>query len=62
MSFDRYGRPLAAMDHFTSTERAMVAYIPTRGGPTVYSRLGDWFGWLCGVGLLLVIAIGVRRG
>jgi apolipoprotein N-acyltransferase len=61
MSFDRYGRLLAAMDHFTSTERVMVAYVPMRGGPTVYSRLGDWFGWLCGVGLLAAIAIGVRR-
>jgi apolipoprotein N-acyltransferase len=62
MSFDRYGRVLAAMDHFASTERTMVAYVPTRGGPTIYARLGDWFGWLCGVCLLLAMALGVWRG
>ncbi len=56
-AFDYQGRTLAAMDHFHASDYAMVADLPTRGVQTVYSRLGDWFGWLnLAAFLLLMIA------
>jgi apolipoprotein N-acyltransferase len=59
-AFDYQGRTLAAMDHFHSSDYAMVAYLPTRGVWTVYSRLGDWFAWL-NIALALVLTIAVFR-
>lgn len=55
-AFDYQGRRLAAMDHYQTTDYAMVSEVPTRGVRTIYSRLGDWFAWLClaGLGLLVV--------
>lgn len=43
---DPYGRVLASMDHYTSTEWVMVAQVPTQGVKTIYSIIGDLFGWL----------------
>ena len=54
------GRRLAAVDDFTSTGRAMVAEVPTRGSATLYARLGDWLPWACGVLLLILIVRAVR--
>jgi len=55
-AFDYQGRRLAAMDHYQTADYAMVSQVPTRGVRTIYSRLGDWFAWLClaGLGLLTV--------
>jgi apolipoprotein N-acyltransferase len=56
-AFDYQGRTLAAMDYYHSNDHAMVAYLPTRGVRTVYSRFGDWFAWLnIAVALVLTIA------
>ena len=46
-AFDYEGRELASMDHFVTEDRALVAYVPTRGARTLYAICGDWFGWLC---------------
>jgi apolipoprotein N-acyltransferase len=35
----------------------MIADVPTKGVLTIYSRLGDWFAWVCLVVLLFVAAI-----
>jgi len=59
-AFDYQGRRLAAMDHFQSTDYVMISEVPTRGVRTIYSRLGDWFAWVCVAGLFIVIAKGVR--
>ncbi|MFQ5512271.1 MAG: hypothetical protein ACE5EO_10515 [Candidatus Krumholzibacteriia bacterium] len=53
------GRVLASMGHFTTNQREMVAYVPTRGVRTIYSRVGDLFAWLCSAGL--VAAVGLSR-
>jgi apolipoprotein N-acyltransferase len=55
-AFDYQGRTLAAMDHFHSSDYAMVADVPTRGVRTIYSKFGDWFAWLTIVGSLALIA------
>ena len=58
---DPYGRTLAAMDHFTASERVMVAQVPTHGVFTVYSVIGDLFGWLAVLGFLAMVVWGVVR-
>ena len=50
MAADPYGRVLAQVDHFTSSERVMVAQVPIQGVPTLYPVIGDMFGWLSIVG------------
>jgi apolipoprotein N-acyltransferase len=52
---DPYGRTLATMDHFTATDRLMVAQVPVAGVTTVYSVLGDGFGWATVVGFVLLL-------
>jgi len=56
---DPLGRTLAMMEDSVAGQKAMVAQLPTAGVPTLYSRIGDLFAWLCVVGLLGVIALGV---
>ncbi len=61
---DPYGRTLAAMDHYTATDRTMIAQVPVKGVRTVYSMIGNLFGWLAVAGLLaviLVVIIGRRK-
>lgn len=58
---DPYGRVLAAMDHFTASERVMVAQVPTQGVFTLYSVIGDLFGWLAVVGFVVIVGWGVVR-
>lgn len=59
---DPYGRTLAAMDHFATEERVMVAQVPSKGVVTIYSLIGDTFGWLAVVGFAAVAVAGVVRG
>ncbi len=59
-AFDYQGRSLAAMDHFQSSDYAMVAYLPTKGVRTIYSHLGDWFAWLNLPGFLALIVAAFR--
>lgn len=57
-AFDYQGRELASMDHYTASDRVLIAQVPTRGTLTIYAMLGDWFAWACLVGLagLLIFA------
>jgi apolipoprotein N-acyltransferase len=57
--FDYQGRTLASMDHFHSSDYAMVADIPASGARTIYSMFGDWFAWLNIAGLLSFTVWGV---
>jgi apolipoprotein N-acyltransferase len=59
-AYDYQGRRLAAMDHYQSADYTMVSEVPTRGVRTIYSRLGDWFGWLC-IAVLLLLLVRSRR-
>jgi apolipoprotein N-acyltransferase len=60
-AFDYQGRRLAAMDHYQTTDYAMVSQVPTRGVRTIYSRFGDWFAWLCLAGLALLAILSLRQ-
>ena len=60
-AFDYQGRRLAAMDHYQTTDYAMVSQVPTKGVRTVYSQLGDWFAWLCLAGLISLTVLSLRQ-
>jgi apolipoprotein N-acyltransferase len=59
-AFDYQGRQLASMDHYLTTDRVLVAQVPTRGTRTVYAFLGDWFAWACLAGLAGVVTLGIK--
>jgi apolipoprotein N-acyltransferase len=61
MATDPYGRVLAATDNFAASERVMVAQVPTQGVSTVYSVIGDLFGWLSVVGFVGIFIWAVAR-
>lgn len=61
-AFDYEGNRLAAVDYFRSDAGTMIADVPTQGVRTLYSRLGDWFAWLCIAALLAFIAWALAHG
>jgi apolipoprotein N-acyltransferase len=54
-AFDYQGRRLSAMDHYQTADYVLVSEVPTKGVRTVYSRLGDWFAWLCVAAFLVLV-------
>ncbi|WP_263787979.1 nitrilase-related carbon-nitrogen hydrolase [Salinibacter grassmerensis] len=48
------GRTHARVNHFTSPEHLQMAHLPRRGKSTIYTALGDFFAWGCGLGLLVL--------
>jgi apolipoprotein N-acyltransferase len=57
MTVDYQGNVLASTDYFTSDPQVMVAYVPTRGVPTIYAMIGDLFAWLSAAALFVLIAV-----
>lgn len=60
-AFDYQGRRLATMDDYHTSDYVLVSEVPTRGVRTVYSRLGDWFAWLCAAALLMLVLRSLRH-
>jgi apolipoprotein N-acyltransferase len=58
---DPYGRTVASVNFFTTSDRVMVAQVPAYHVTTVYAMIGDLFGWLAVVGFVGIIAAGVIR-
>jgi apolipoprotein N-acyltransferase len=56
---DPFGRTLAAVDHFATDERVMVAQVPSKGVFTLYSVIGDLFGWLAVAGFVVITIVGI---
>jgi apolipoprotein N-acyltransferase len=60
-AFDYQGRRLSAMDHYHTADYVLVSEVPTRGVRTVYSRLRDWFAWVCAAVFLVLVFRSVRH-
>lgn len=56
---DPFGRTLASIDHFTASERLMIAQVPTNGVTTVYSVTGDFFAWMTVIAFLFLSVFAV---
>jgi apolipoprotein N-acyltransferase len=52
---DYLGRVLNSMDHFKTKNRIMISHVPRKGTKTLYSMVGDYFAWIGGTFLLLII-------
>jgi apolipoprotein N-acyltransferase len=60
---DPYGRVWAAMDHWTASERVLLAQVPAKAGVfTLYAIIGDLFAWLAIAGFLTMMLLVVIRG
>jgi apolipoprotein N-acyltransferase len=57
---DYQGRVIASQNYSASNNGIMLAYVPTAGVSTIYSRIGDAFAYLCTIGLLLGIHLARR--
>lgn len=57
---DYNGKILAQMDSDKTKDGIMYAYVPTKGIKTLYSIIGDLFGWICVLGLLGLIILAVK--
>lgn len=55
VAVDALGRRLASTDSFSAAQDVTVAQVPSRHVATLYARLGDWFAWLCLLGLAGVL-------
>jgi apolipoprotein N-acyltransferase len=60
-AYDYQGRQLAAMDHYNTADYALISQVPTGGVRTIYSRFGDWLGWLCAVGTIGLAGMAIAR-
>lgn len=60
-AFDYQGRRLATMDDYQASDQALIAQVPTKGVRTIYSRMGDWFGWVCLCGAVFFIVASMRQ-
>lgn len=56
MAVDPYGRVLAQSDFFGTTDRTMVAQVPVKHVPTLYTSFGRWFEWLGVAGFVFIVA------
>lgn len=58
---DYHGNILAQMNDFTTEERIIIADIPKQGITTIYSQMGDFFAWLCVLGLLVMVGLSFKK-
>ncbi|HVN29849.1 MAG TPA: nitrilase-related carbon-nitrogen hydrolase, partial [Candidatus Binataceae bacterium] len=57
---DAYGRLLASSSTFVADPAMVVADMPVGPGPTLYTRFGDWFGWLSIIASAAILLLLVR--
>jgi apolipoprotein N-acyltransferase len=62
LAIDPYGRLLGSMNHTTASETVLVAQVPNRHIFTIYSAVGDLFGWLTVAGFVLMVGWAILRG
>ncbi|MCE7982731.1 MAG: hypothetical protein DYG89_16225 [Caldilinea sp. CFX5] len=63
IAVDPYGRVLGSFDHFTTTDRVLVAQMPVNAHLfTLYSVIGDAFGWATVIGFIVILVWAVMRG
>jgi len=62
LAIDPYGRTLGSMDATRVSERVFVVQLPNHRVSTVYSVVGELFGWLAAAGFLVIVVWGIVRG
>ncbi len=62
LAIDPYGRTLGSMDATRVSERVFVVQVPNHRVTTIYSVVGDLFGWLAVTGFLFISVWAIVRG
>jgi apolipoprotein N-acyltransferase len=62
MAIDGTGRVLARQEYFETSDRLMLADVPTQRLPTPYALLGEWFAYAAIVLALALVAWGIAAG
>lgn len=58
---DYHGRVLAHMDSDQTEDGIMYADVPTKGIRTLYPLVGDALGWICLIGMLVLIGLAIGK-
>jgi apolipoprotein N-acyltransferase len=62
LAVDNLGRLRAYnTDYFVTGKHTLITTVPVRGRPTLYSRIGDSFAYLCVLGLVALSGLAVLR-
>lgn len=59
LAADPFGRVRARLDTDTGPETVLSVEVPSRGVVTIYSRIGDVFGWMTCFGFICLTILGV---
>jgi apolipoprotein N-acyltransferase len=62
LATDPYGRMLASLDYYKTNDRLMITQVPVHRVQTLYSTVGDWFGWLMLIGFVGMASWSTFRG
>ncbi len=60
-AFDYQGRTLSFLDYYLSNKKIMISDIPSEGVTTIFSVIGNLFGWLCIIGLASIMIYSFLR-
>ena len=61
VAVDYHGNVLSQLNDFTTEDVVMIVDIPKHGVKTVYSQIGDFFAWLCVLGFLIMVGLGLTK-
>lgn len=62
LAVDYNGKVLNQLNYYQTEENIMISDVPIKGAKTIYAKLGDWFVWVCIIGLLFIfIKVFYRR-
>ena len=54
IAVDYNGQVLNQLNYYQTDENIMISDVPTKGTKTIYAIIGDWFVWICLIGLLFI--------
>lgn len=57
---DQRGRTITQLDHFSTTNWTIVGQVPSKRWFTIYTIIGDIFGWLAIAGTILIVILSVN--
>jgi len=55
LAVDYNGKVLNQLNYYQTEENIMISDVPIKGVKTIYAKMGDWFVWVCLIGLLFII-------
>ena len=62
LAIDPYGRIMGSMDATRADERVFVMQVPNHRVFTIYSVVGELFGWLAVIGFVVIVILAILQG